>query len=116
MNLGLGYKMNVLRILRRTTATFPRLGAIRQMSGKVENTTVEPEIPGFREPGQIATNFDVATGNERYEYLAELEGKDPWEDLHPIYLTSKPTIANPVVIKGVDPVRYIGCTGKACFV
>jgi cytochrome c oxidase subunit 5b len=75
-------------------------------------SAVEPEIPGFRQPGEIATNFELATGNERYEYLKRLNNEEPWEDLKPIHLTSKPTAKNPVVVKGVDPVRYVGCTGK----
>jgi len=64
-------------------------------------------MPGFR-----GSFYELITGAERYEYLAQLAGKDPWEDMHPIYLNKgRPTVKNPVVIKGIDLVRYIGCTG-----
>lgn len=36
------------------------------------------EIPGFREPGVVATDYEIATGTERYELLEKLEGRDPW--------------------------------------
>ncbi|TPX35979.1 hypothetical protein SmJEL517_g01839 [Synchytrium microbalum] len=67
-------------------------------------------------PGEVATNWELATGTERYEYMARLAGQDPWEDLHPIVQTSMGTKANPVVVKGVDPERYIGCTGESSIV
>ncbi|KAI8908847.1 cytochrome c oxidase, partial [Powellomyces hirtus] len=60
---------------------------------------------------KIPTNFELMTGNERYEYIARLQGKDPWEDLQPIVLTARGTPKNPIVIKGQDPERYIACTG-----
>ncbi|KAJ3115105.1 Cytochrome c oxidase subunit 4 [Phlyctochytrium bullatum] len=71
----------------------------------------ELPIPGFRSEGQVATNWELATGNERYEYLKRLNKEEPWEDMKPIYLTSLGTKSNPVVIRGSDPERYVGCTG-----
>ncbi|KAJ3123652.1 Cytochrome c oxidase subunit 5B [Nowakowskiella sp. JEL0407] len=71
----------------------------------------EPVIPGFREEGQIAGNFELATGVERYEYLKKLKGEDPWEDFHPVILSKPATVADPVIITGSDAERYIGCTG-----
>lgn len=83
------------------------------LSDKTPSTsTVEPQIPGFRAPGEIATNYEVATGTERYEYLKKLAGEEPWAELKPIHLTSRPTKKDPFVLHGSDPVRYIGCTGK----
>ncbi len=70
-----------------------------------------PPIPGFRAPGQVATNWEIATGAERYEYLKQLQGQDPWEDLKPIILSEPGTVKKPIVVRGVDPERYIGCTG-----
>ena len=70
------------------------------------------EVPGFRKPGAIPTDYELASGSERFEYLKRLEGQDPWKDLHPITLTSKPTVKNPYVIRGIDAERYIGCTGS----
>ncbi len=80
-------------------------------------TPVTPaQIPRYRAPGQIATNWELATGAERAEYLAKLAGQDPWEDLHPITLTEPGTTANPIIVKGVDPERYIGCTGRFLYI
>lgn len=69
------------------------------------------EIPGFRQSGEIPTNFQVATGNERYEYLEKLKGNEPWKEMFPISLKTQPTIDSPFELHGVDPVRYVGCTG-----
>ena len=75
------------------------------------STQGPPPIPGFRAPGQVATNWEIATGAERYEYLKNLEGQDPWEDLNPIVLSEPGTVKKPIIVTGVDPERYIGCTG-----
>ncbi|RKO97625.1 hypothetical protein CXG81DRAFT_9495, partial [Caulochytrium protostelioides] len=60
---------------------------------------------------QIATNWEIATGAERYEYLKKLSKEEPWEDLVPVVLTKPGTKEDPIVFKGVDPERYVGCTG-----
>ncbi|KAI9205360.1 cytochrome c oxidase subunit VB-domain-containing protein [Polychytrium aggregatum] len=67
--------------------------------------------PGFSREGAISTNYEVATGAHRYEYLTYLKGEEPWEDMHPIYLEKAGTVKEPIVLRGVDPVRYIACTG-----
>ena len=69
------------------------------------------KIPGFRAPGQIPTNWELAAGKERYEYLHQLAGTDPFPDMQPIYLDSRPTTKNPFIVRGSDPERYVGCTG-----
>ncbi|KAJ3241299.1 Cytochrome c oxidase subunit 4 [Chytriomyces hyalinus] len=68
-------------------------------------------VPGYRAPGQIAHNWEIATGNERYEYVKRLEGEEPWPDMQPYYMKTKPTAANPFVVTGSDPEKYVGCTG-----
>ncbi|KAJ3052545.1 Cytochrome c oxidase subunit 4 [Rhizophlyctis rosea] len=69
------------------------------------------KVPGFRAPGQIPTNWELASGKERYEYLHRLAGTDPFPDMTPIYLDSRPTTKSPYIIRGSDPERYVGCTG-----
>ena len=76
------------------------------------NIEYSEKIPGFREPGAVATDYEVATGLERFELLKTLKGEDPWEDLHPIEITALGTTKNPIEIKGIDSERYIGCTGN----
>ena len=88
-----------------------RLPVINEASNKQESVQPSADMPGFREPGVIATNYEIATGMERYELLKELKGEDPFEDLHPIYISKKGTSKDPIIVRGVDEERYIGCTG-----
>jgi hypothetical protein len=88
-----------------TTTPFARSGPPAQ---KVK---LEETIPGFRKPGAVATDYEIAAGLERYELLKTLKGEDPWTDLHPIEIKQKGTVASPIVVTGSDPERYIGCTG-----
>ncbi|KAK5669592.1 hypothetical protein BDV3_003691 [Batrachochytrium dendrobatidis] len=76
-----------------------------------KDVVLEERVPGFREPDQIATNYELSAGVERYEYLKMLKGEDPWEDLQPIVLTEAGTIKKPIIVRGIDPERYVGCTG-----
>ncbi|TPX71860.1 hypothetical protein SpCBS45565_g00866 [Spizellomyces sp. 'palustris'] len=87
---------------------FSVASAARQATPTKES---EPVIPGFREEGQIPTNWELIAGDERYEYLQRLAGKEPWEDLKPVVMSTRGTVANPTIIKGSDPERYIACTG-----
>nr|KAJ3418586.1 ATP-binding mismatch repair protein [Polyrhizophydium stewartii] len=84
------------------------MGRIEQPAGKV---ALEENVPGFREPGRVPTNYELASGAERFELLKQLKGEDPWEDLHPIVLTERGTVAKPTVVRGIDPERYVGCSG-----
>ncbi|KAI8849027.1 hypothetical protein BC829DRAFT_489659 [Chytridium lagenaria] len=63
----------------------------------------ELPIPGFRAPGEIGTNWELATGNERYEYLKKLKGEEPWEDFKPIYLNAAGTKKNPSSFVALTP-------------
>lgn len=69
------------------------------------------DAPGFREAGEIATNYEIAVGKERYEHLSKLQGKDPWTGVGPIVLTHRGTKENPIKVSGFDPVFYVGCSG-----
>ncbi|KAI9325068.1 cytochrome c oxidase subunit VB-domain-containing protein [Zopfochytrium polystomum] len=77
-----------------------------------EPAATEVPIPGYRKDGEVAKNWELATGNERYELIKNLEGvKNPYENFVPIYLTQKPTTKNPYILRGDDPEQYVGCTG-----
>ncbi|CAB4388613.1 unnamed protein product [Rhizophagus irregularis] len=65
--------------------------------------------PGAK-PGTVADDIDQATGIERAELLSKLEGKDIY-DLSPLKITAVGTKKDPVMVKSVDPVRFVGCTG-----
>lgn len=72
----------------RSTQTYPRYPP-------AIFTPSELEIPGYRNPEEIATDYELATGNERIELLTKLAGEDPWPDYHPVYLNGRPTAKNP---------------------
>ncbi|KAJ3404047.1 Cytochrome c oxidase subunit 4 [Chytridiales sp. JEL 0842] len=106
--------------LRRSFAVAPRISspvarfsaaAVARQATPSTSSKDELAVPGYREEGKVATNWELATGNERYEYLKKLRGEEPWEDMKPIYLMEKPTKKNPFVIRGSDPEKYVGCTG-----
>ncbi|CAG8570184.1 8283_t:CDS:2 [Diversispora eburnea] len=65
--------------------------------------------PGAK-PGTVPTDLEQATGPERAELLANLEGKSLW-DMKPLELTHMGTKKDPIIVKSVDPERYVGCTG-----
>ncbi|KAI8814171.1 cytochrome c oxidase subunit VB-domain-containing protein [Cladochytrium replicatum] len=71
----------------------------------------KPVIPGFREAGQVPTNYEIATGIERHETLAHIAGEEPFEDMKPLFVSKLGTPMDPIVVTGVDSERYIGCTG-----
>ena len=75
------------------------------------DVALSSEAPGFRAPGAVPTNYELATGTQRFELLSQLKGEDPWDDMHPIVITRKGTKTDPIIVKGVDPVRYVACSG-----
>jgi cytochrome c oxidase subunit 5b len=61
-------------------------------------------------PGTIADDLEHATGIERAELLAKLEGKELFE-LGPLTITAFGTKKDPVMVKSVATTRLVGCTG-----
>jgi cytochrome c oxidase subunit 5b len=62
-------------------------------------------------PGAISTDLDQATGLERAEILAKLEGNELF-DMKPLYVNHLGTKQNPILVKSADTYRLVGCTGK----
>lgn len=61
----------------------------------------------------IYSTVDHATGEEKVELLAELEGKELYEQ----YLSGPfGTIENPVIVPSVFNTRIVGCVGKKDFI
>lgn len=68
--------------------------------------------PGKAVSDAVPTQFDQATGKERIEYMALLEGKDPYCGLmDPLNISAKGTKANPIEVVSPDEDRIVGCTG-----
>ncbi|CAG8502122.1 4959_t:CDS:2 [Acaulospora morrowiae] len=61
-------------------------------------------------PGTVPTDIEHATGLERHELLAALEGKE-FFDMKPLELTHLGTKSDPILVKSVDPIRYVACSG-----
>ncbi|KAJ1939566.1 Cytochrome c oxidase subunit 4 [Linderina macrospora] len=60
--------------------------------------------------GRTPTNFDQATGAERAEHLAAMEGQE-YFDMGPLVLKTKGTKKEPTVVPSGAASRIIGCTG-----
>lgn len=61
--------------------------------------------------GEVPTDLDQATGLEREELLAKLEGRELF-DMEPLNMTHLGTPSNPIVVQSHDAIRFVGCTGK----
>lgn len=66
--------------------------------------------PGTHEKGKQPSSFEIATGLDRLELLAKLEGIEIF-DSAPLTQDRKGTPSDPVIIDSFDRVRYVGCTG-----
>jgi cytochrome c oxidase subunit 5b len=60
--------------------------------------------------GTFPTDLEQATGLERLELLAKLEGVE-FFDTKPLDSSRTGTLADPILVESYDDYRYIGCTG-----
>ncbi|KAI9472155.1 MAG: cytochrome c oxidase subunit VB-domain-containing protein [Benjaminiella poitrasii] len=86
---------------------FSVLGA--RFSGAVGHN-VETNLGPGGKTGHVPTDLEQATGLERQELLAKLEGRE-FFDMEPLNMTHIGTVKNPIVVKSHDPIRFVGCTG-----
>lgn len=66
--------------------------------------------PGTKDPNAQPSSFEISTGIERLELLANMEGIELF-DTKPLVQDRKGTPDDPVLVDSMDRVRYIGCTG-----
>ncbi|KAF7327845.1 hypothetical protein MKEN_00364300 [Mycena kentingensis (nom. inval.)] len=66
--------------------------------------------PGGK-PGEVPTDFEQATGLERFEMLGEMEGIDVFDET-PLDSSRVGTKKDPIMVLSYDPLRVIGCTGS----
>ncbi|KAI8900613.1 hypothetical protein BC833DRAFT_581111 [Globomyces pollinis-pini] len=107
--------------IRRITSIFlksnkfstckPAFSAAPIKSNTDSKVVLDENMPGFREEGVLGTNYELATGARRHEFLAELRGEEAWEDMRPLIISKLGTKADPIVVSGVDSELYMGCTG-----
>ncbi|KAG0644492.1 cytochrome c oxidase subunit VB [Tuber brumale] len=75
-----------------------------------EIKTEEDLLPPGAAPGEVATDYNQATGLERLEILGKIEGIDIF-DMTPLDASRRGTLDNPIVVKSFGKERYLGCTG-----
>lgn len=61
--------------------------------------------------GTFPTDIEQATGLERLELLAKLEGIELF-DTKPLDASRIGTLADPILVESYDDYRYVGCTGS----
>ncbi|KAI5998864.1 cytochrome c oxidase polypeptide IV [Pisolithus albus] len=66
--------------------------------------------PGGK-PGEIATDEQQATGLERFQLLAEMQGVDAF-DKAPLDSSRVGTLEDPIKVFSLDTERLVGCTGS----
>ncbi|KAI9275683.1 cytochrome c oxidase subunit VB-domain-containing protein [Phascolomyces articulosus] len=93
---------------RASVRPFSVMGA--RLSGAVSAESIEKNLGPGGQAGQVPTDLEQATGLERIELLAKLEGKE-FFDMEPLNMTHIGTVKNPIVVKSHDNVRFVGCTG-----
>ncbi|KAL1934663.1 hypothetical protein VTP01DRAFT_6845 [Rhizomucor pusillus] len=93
---------------RLAARPFSVMGA--RLSGTVSAENVEKNIGPGAAAGEVPTDLQQATGLEREELLAKLEGRELF-DMEPLNMTHLGTKSNPIVVKSYDAIRFVGCTG-----
>ncbi|KAM0786446.1 hypothetical protein ACM66B_001909 [Microbotryomycetes sp. NB124-2] len=71
----------------------------------------EPVIQGpGGKAGEVPTDYEQATGLERFELLMKLKGEEAFS-LEPLQVERMGTVASPIEVFSLDHERIIGCTG-----
>ncbi|KAG9293879.1 hypothetical protein G9A89_019217 [Geosiphon pyriformis] len=89
---------------------FSILGARQSTNSKETHELVKDRFGPGAKPGTIPTGLEQATGPERAELLAALEGRELW-DLSPLKVDHLGTKADPIIVRSSESFRLFGCTG-----
>ncbi|PWW79164.1 COX5B-domain-containing protein [Tuber magnatum] len=105
------------------TRTFATAGMLRSDKKAVDNWPIPANVKTFHEikteedlippgaaPGEVATDYNQATGLERLEILGKVEGIDIF-DMKPLDASRRGTLDDPIVVQSFGKERYLGCTG-----
>ncbi|GAA6003782.1 hypothetical protein JCM10207_003596 [Rhodosporidiobolus poonsookiae] len=60
--------------------------------------------------GEVPTDFEQATGLERFELLHKLKGEEAFS-LEPLEVPRLGTLSDPIMVFSLDSSRTVGCTG-----
>lgn len=106
-------------IARQTVRSFTTRSALFNAAKPVHKTafTLE-EVNGTEsligqgaKEGTFPTDIEQATGLERLELLAKLQGVELF-DTKPLDSSRTGTMADPILVESYDDYRYVGCTGS----
>ncbi|CAI5756711.1 unnamed protein product [Candida verbasci] len=98
--------------LNKTTATNTEATKTVKTAQDLAEVSLEPGSligPGAKE-GTIPTDFDQATGLQRFELLGKAEGVDVFDIENPI-TEGKGTMQDPFLVPTYMGYRYVGCKG-----
>ncbi|CAG8451108.1 3398_t:CDS:2 [Ambispora gerdemannii] len=97
--------------LKLATPTTIRAFSVHGARKSSEGSEVSKGLfgPGAK-PGTVPTDYEQATGLERAELLAKLEGKELF-DLNSLPMSHLGTKKEPVFVKSLYNTKIIGCTG-----
>ncbi|KAI8093203.1 cytochrome c oxidase subunit VB-domain-containing protein [Halteromyces radiatus] len=93
---------------RPTVRSFSVFGA--RLSNSVSSELADKSFGPGASTGAVPTDLEQATGLEREELLAKIEGRELF-DLAPLNMTHLGTVKNPIIVESHDPIRFVGCTG-----
>nr|GAT60730.1 predicted protein [Mycena chlorophos] len=92
-----------------------RSAPLRALSTTLRNSSDHAKPPSIFGPGgkagEVPTDFEQATGLERFELLGEMEGIDVFDET-PLDSSRVGTKKDPIMVLSYDPMRVIGCTGS----
>jgi cytochrome c oxidase subunit 5b len=81
------------------------------VANAVSSETADKSLGPGAAAGSVPTDIEQATGLERDELLAKLEGRELF-DVEPLNMTHLGSVKNPIVVQSHDAIRFVGCTGK----
>ncbi|KAI6025855.1 cytochrome c oxidase polypeptide IV [Pisolithus orientalis] len=92
-----------------------QLSAVRALSTTSAVRSDHPPPPAIfgpgAKPGELATDEQQATGLERLQLLAEMQGVDAF-DKAPLDSSRVGTLEDPIKVFSLDTERLVGCTGS----
>ncbi|KAJ6531823.1 cytochrome c oxidase subunit VB-domain-containing protein [Mycena capillaripes] len=102
----------VARSALRSSASSPLRAFSTTLRASSDHGAKPPSIfgPGGK-AGEVPTDFEQATGLERFELLGEMEGIDVFDET-PLESGRVGTKKDPIMVLSYDPVRTVGCTGS----
>ena len=73
----------------------------------LSHTELEKNIGPGGKPGEVPTDIEQATGLEREELLAKLQGKELFDMSHQ-HDSHIGTLKSPIVVQSHNPIRFVG--------